>query len=574
MGKNDGMPGKKNAVRAGISGASDIKAPFLTRFAFKIVQACMIACAVVGLVLTAVGGYYMSAISDGGLGVTLVAVGVAVLLTSVLGFLGCWKRVMTVMVFVELVLVLLFITLYVAFVIAFMMAVGAKNPVDTSVDAAWANGFRRDIFEKDADRWCKKNTNPLGPCKLFYRESSEAVKKSQQNMDNSCNMTVTQMALNCLDAETNCGVHGCLYVHSKEETHVCKEYATVSPCAKCDQECNLELKKLVESYLDPAVTVNFLLVFAVLVNLALINFLLGQPLRLQWHVKLGYLLNGCVFLISFLAVLFLGVVLSKVEAECPKGMDCTSWTIMASFIIVACLSGVAATAIVGLFSERDLFLRIANLAYVGFALVLLLVAVIMGMASGAISDVNAYYDENWPDIRSELNANKFCDDVDCKANKGVWNKVENTCNLNPIPRPKYMDASTDVCRPKMEEETKAEAVSIVSAAFVVIICMMAAIYFNMRGIKQLNSLGDYQDAVMGEVTEARAAMMMQQAKVLAERNALENKIASEKAKLEAKLRELNPEQRNSSAGQDLEKKIGKMGKKQGKAAKTSNPMHS
>ena len=126
----------------------------------------------------------------------------------------------------------------------------------------------------------------------------------------------------------------------------------------------------------------------------------------------------------------------------------------------------------------------------------------------------------------------------------------------------------------MEEETKAEAVSIVSAAFVVIICMMAAIYFNMRGIKQLNSLGDYQDAVMGEVTEARAAMMMQQAKVLAERNALENKIASEKAKLEAKLRELNPEQRNSSAGQDLEKKIGKMGKKQGKAAKTSNPMHS
>ena len=125
-----------------------------------------------------------------------------------------------------------------------------------------------------------------------------------------------------------------------------------------------------------------------------------------------------------------------------------------------------------------------------------------------------------------------------------------------------------------EEETKAEAVSIVSAAFVVIICMMAAIYFNLRGIKQLNSLGEYQDAVMGEVTEARAAMMMQQAKVLAERNALENKIASEKAKLEAKLRELNPEQRNSSAGQELEKKIGKMGKKQDKAAKTSNPMHS
>ena len=124
----------------------------------------------------------------------------------------------------------------------------------------------------------------------------------------------------------------------------------------------------------------------------------------------------------------------------------------------------------------------------------------------------------------------------------------------------------------MEEETK-EAVSIVSAAFVVIICMMAAIYFNLRGIKQLNSLGDYQDVVMGEVTEARATMM-QQAKVLAKRNALENKIASEKAQLEAKLRELNPEQRNSSAGQDLEKKIGKMGKKQDKAAKTSNPMHS
>ena len=43
---------------------------------------------------------------------------------------------------------------------------------------------------------------------------------------------------------------------------------------------------------------------------------------------------------------------------------------------------------------------------------------------------------------------------------------------------------------------------------------------------------------MGDVTEARAAMMMEQAKVLAERNALEQKIASETAKLEARMKEL------------------------------------
>jgi hypothetical protein len=187
-----------------------------------------------------------------------------------------------------------------------------------------------------------------------------------------------------------------------------------------------------------------------------------------------------------------------------------------------------------LWSEKDVLLQIANLLFILAAFLLLLMAIVLGMASDIIQDINAYFEENWPSIRVDLeNLSQLCDEVDCQHSNASW--ADGACSLDPIPRPELMNVNTDPCRPIVEQQTKDEAVTICSYAFVVIMVQITTIYFNQRGIIQLNKLGAYQDKVMGGINEARVVLMAQQALILAERNALENTIATSKAKLEARL---------------------------------------
>ena len=166
------------------------------------------------------------------------------------------------------------------------------------------------------------------------------------------------------------------------------------------------------------------------------------------------------------------------------------------------------------------------------------------------------------EIRLDLNAAGFCD---FKSNGGPLDPVDDSGNFI---RPDAPDPETDLCKTKMEFETESAAAWIFSWATVVILGMAATIYFNLRGIKQLSQLGDYQERVMGEVTEARAAMMMEQAKVLAERNALESKISSEKAKLEARMAELGGD--DAGKKKELKAKADKLDKKSKKNKKVAD----
>ena len=193
---------KGQAVRVGIGHASDIREPFFTRFVFTIVNACMAATIAFGVVLACVGYYYVSEISDEGFGGPLIAIGIAIAMTGGLGLLGCMKRLLSLLLFAQLLLLLCLISLYVSFCVAFMMAIGAQNPVNTAVDAAWEQGFRKDLLERE-DRWCVQNTDltdtgqDTGACKRFYRDADQAVRASAQQGDNSCNITVVDIALDC-----------------------------------------------------------------------------------------------------------------------------------------------------------------------------------------------------------------------------------------------------------------------------------------------------------------------------------------------------------------------------------------
>eukprot|EP01043_Picozoa_sp_COSAG02_P053441 COSAG02_NODE_5899_length_3953_cov_1.793980_2_plen_426_part_00 len=382
MGKGDdlGKVKKKDAVMAGIGTVDDIKPPFLTRFIFHIVNGCMAGMMFLGLILILVGTYYNTTVSEG-MGQWLSVIGAACFFVGALGLIGCVKRLMSAMLLAELLLVGLFITLYIAAIIAFMMASGSTNPIDKGVDTAWDNGLRRDVFESDADRWCKKNTDLLGPCKLFYERASRARKMSDQAGDTSCNISVTEMALNCDLGHEMCGKVGT---------------PLLTPCTECDHECKAKVKEYVKEYLQPAITVNFVLFGAIVLVIILLNYLLEQPLKTGGQMQLAYGLNGTIGVVAFVSMLLMGVLLAKADSECPTNQDCTSSLLTSAFLITISLAGNAVLCIVGLYTDNNLFIRISALAFVFFDFLLLLVAIIAAMANGTITDMGTYYNENWP----------------------------------------------------------------------------------------------------------------------------------------------------------------------------------
>jgi hypothetical protein len=134
-------------------------------------------------------------------------------------------------------------------------------------------------------------------------------------------------------------------------------------------------------------------------------------------------------------------------------------------MVDAQLVGISGLTIVGLYTDNNLFLRIGALLYVGFGFLLLMVAIVLGMAGGTIEDVGSYYNDNWPEIRLELNAHDFCD---YHADGTVLDPVGDDGERI---RPESPDPLTDPCRVKLEGETESAAVGLFAAASIVILSM-------------------------------------------------------------------------------------------------------
>ena len=111
--------------------------------------------------------------------------------------------------------------------------------------------------------------------------------------------------------------------------------------------------------------------------------------------------------------------IKRVGDDCAVNQDCSSWTFAGIMIVNVVLFITSILAIFGIQKQNNQFMRIANVLFILFGFLLLLMAIVLSMASGVISDINSYYNDNWPEIRAELNANDYCDDVDPKVSHGL-----------------------------------------------------------------------------------------------------------------------------------------------------------
>ena len=517
-----------------------------------------------GLVLAGLGVYYGQEVSGGPISDGFMYSGGFLFFFGVFGILAARLRAVVLMMVSELLLLALFIALYSVTIIAIMLATETTNPVTYAIDKAWDGGFRGEMLELVTGRWCKEHTGNLGACKSFYADTDLALRRSEP----SCDATVTEMALDC-----EVGVGSPCFVSRLE-------------CQGCDDLCKDKYKDHIMDQMGPAATVSYVVLAFTVVAGALMTYLTGDEAPVGVLAKFGLLVNLVVVCMAFLGVVYAVFAISGANTECPDGQDCASNTLYVILLVNLALMVVGALAMVGINNGKLLFMRIANLLYVLLSLMLLMMAILLSVAAGTISDLDTYYNDNWVEIRAELDLLEWCDDVDPRytadipatcvspgqtlvnmnniggdgddcatffaANGPVAGRPstnEEDCTLangaitmadgtptGCVYTPWYFegdlirvvtDPLIDPCKDKIKAETADSAAIISVIACVTLGFMVAALYFNQKAMKMIKALLDNTAALGRDIDQAKK--VVGQAK---------KDIKKEKEELEAQLRAL------------------------------------
>ena len=518
-----------------------------------------------GLFLAGLGVYYGQEVSGGPISDGFMSCGGILIFLGVFGILAARMRAVTLMMISELLLLALFIALYSVTIIAIMLATETTNPVTYAIDKAWDAGFRGEVLELVTGRWCKEHTGNLGACKTFYADTDEALRRSEP----SCDATVTEMALDC-----EVGVGSPCFVSRLE-------------CQACDDLCKDKYKDHIMEQMGPAATVSYVVLAFTVVAGALMTYLTGDEAPLGVIAKFGLLVNLVVVCMAFLGVVYAVFAISGANTECPSGQDCASNTLYVILLVNISLMIVGVLAMLGINNGKLLFMRIATLLYVLLSLMLLMMAILLSVAAGTISDLDTYYNDNWVEIREELDLLKWCDDVDprytadipatctspdqtrrvnlnnqggdgddCEtffaANGPVAGRPstnEEDCTLAKgaitmadgaptgcVYTPWYFegdlirvvtDPLDDPCKDKIKDETAGSAAIISVIACITLAFMVAALYFNQKAMKMIKRLLENTAALGRDIEQAKK--VVSQAK---------KDIRKEKEELEAQLRAL------------------------------------
>lgn len=253
-----------------------------------------------------------------------------------------------------------------------------------------------------------------------------------------------------------------------------------------------------------------------MVNVFWLNILIGEESG-TLAKQLGMIFNGIIAAITFVGSVFTIVMIRQVADDCPPQQECSSWTFSGAMVVLVILFVTSFFAIFGIAKTNNVAMRVANFVFILFGFVLLLMAIVLSMASGLVSDINSYYNDNWSQIRAELNANNYCDDVDPVGENGE------------IVRPDTYNPMDDPCKTKIQAETEQSASKVVAAATFVIIFVAVGLYFNQRAMKENNAVLNDLAGQTQEINKAKKAVKEEKASVAAEKAALEAQLAALKA---------------------------------------------
>lgn len=347
--------------------SGDVDPETKTKVIVGLVLNFMAVCLFGGLGLIGFGSYYMSEIAGAGMGEGFFYCGGVLAFVGLAGILGAKGRQLWLMMVAEISLILIFVLLYFFTIIAVLLATETHNPVGDAVDTAWKGGLRHEILEYEVDRYCKKHTGNLGACFAFYKDVDIALKRQ----GTTCPHSITTMALDCEK-----GVGDPCFVSRIE-------------CQACDELCRRTYKQHIMDKIEPAAIVAyFVLAFCVIAG-ATMTYLISTP-RVGLAAKFGLIINACVALCSFIGIFFFVYTINTAGEGCPPGQSCAGGTLYVCLFLCVVIMVVSAGAAYSINKSNRGFMRIANALYIALSFIMMMAAILLSVASGAISDIDTY----------------------------------------------------------------------------------------------------------------------------------------------------------------------------------------
>jgi len=283
-------------------------------------------------------------------------------------------------------------------------------------------------------------------------------------------------------------------------------------CQACDELCRRTYKQHIMDKIEPAAIVAyFVLAFCVIAG-ATMTYLISTP-RVGLAAKFGLIINACVALCSFIGIFFFVYTINTAGEGCPPGQSCAGGTLYVCLFLCVVIMVVSAGAAYSINKSNRGFMRIANALYIALSFIMMMAAILLSVASGAISDIDTYYNDNWVHIRAELDSMKppYCGNT--------LEQLNVTYNL----------ASDDPCQKMVKEETADNATLVGVIGTVVLVFIMLALYFNQKAMKYIGHLLDDVSDLGSRIGAAKEQVEVSKKQIGKESEELERQLAALKA---------------------------------------------
>lgn len=333
-----------------------------------------------GSVTTLVGAILWLDAGGTNLAYAIMLLGAGMCGVAALGGLAVWQRVWLFLFKIAIALVALGACIFVFIVIAYVVAADMKSPAATFAKDNWNRGYnikKKDLW-KDSPMYCKHAAELAVGCygkkECPKREGTVYALTPAKGID-ACE----GKALNIIDDDT-----------------------------KCDLACRDEWVATANEVLRPAGTTCTYLFFVIIVTIVVNNEVrLDDGMDKVLKHKVAYALNGLLML--------LGIILVMGQLLASEG----SWAGHALFGLGVILLGATASAFVGVYMDWELFMKVTNAILLFLGMILCAFSVLINLYTNQLDLINGYYDDNWPDIRAEIDKNNeaLCVDLseeDCK----------------------------------------------------------------------------------------------------------------------------------------------------------------
>lgn len=495
-----------------------------------------------GLIACVVGGIYafnVDSPSEYNPGIIFMLGGLAMMLLGMFALYAIRVKNWWMMALVEIINLVLLVATLAAAIIALVWATNTEDPVERAVKDTWKKKVGRDEMEKQ--NICNKIKSPT-TCDTFYSNvnllitaSKTAIAAGDTAGASPAQKKKAAAGQKCFSLlspwnEKNSNIN--LRVGSWNSTHAwaaiphCRTLsasaATVagshsnpenlklySEAQACDTTCMKVSVDKVREYLKPAAKM-FLALFVWIVftvawnNLLVMNIAAMEEDDQEEGIEdqqalIGFAFNGVLALLAILCIVIGIVGLVNAAEHCPEKRDCVSNSAAAGVAFGFLLFFVALVAILAIFINKKgvsglfvLLLRVSQLVYVILGFVFLVVTIILGMASGTISEVNEGMDKNMDKFLAEA---KAADKNFCKEHRVVSGVlVENSHELTKA-------ECVAKARKKLKEKTEDSMQTLGVIMAIVVGFQVASVYFGERAVMQFRAGDDDDDEDDGDDEE-------------------------------------------------------------------------